>query len=71
MATVIEASGNAPVGVVGAENKLTSISIFNAGDPTGSVTPNFVGELLFDTTNEITYRATGITNATWTRAKDA
>ncbi len=37
----------------------------NAGDPTSSVTPDFDGQVLWDTTNNKLYRATGATSADW------
>lgn len=36
-----------------------------AGDPNGNVTPEFKGEHLLDTTNNVYYRSTGLTNADW------
>ena len=36
-----------------------------AGDPTGTVTPRWVGDLCLDTTNTEWYRATGTTIADW------
>jgi len=36
-----------------------------AGDPTGNVTPNYIGEECLDTTNETFYIATGTTSSDW------
>ena len=36
-----------------------------AGDPTNNLTPNFRGELCFDTSNNDWYRSTGTTSADW------
>lgn len=37
----------------------------NAGSPNGSLTPAYVGELVFDTTNKVLWRALDATNASW------
>ena len=37
----------------------------NAGSPSGSLTPYFVGEEVLDTTNTIWYKATGTGNTNW------
>jgi hypothetical protein len=37
----------------------------SSGDPTGSVTPSFVGEEVLDTTNEVWYKSTGTSNSDW------
>jgi len=36
-----------------------------AGDPTGNLTPNREGEVVFDTTNDVIYRANGLTSSDW------
>lgn len=36
-----------------------------AGDPNGNVLPQAIGDVLFDTTNSIWYRAYGLTNTSW------
>lgn len=64
MATVIDTSGNSPIGN-DTDNPLTKQNTLNAGDPVGAVTPNFVGEILHDTTNNVMYRAVGTTNNDW------
>ena len=37
----------------------------NAGNPNSSVTPQYAGEIIFDTTNGVRWRAYGKTNAQW------
>lgn len=37
----------------------------NAGSPYNSVTPDFIGQRLLDTTNNVWYRAYGVTSTTW------
>lgn len=37
----------------------------NAGDPTGSITPEYAGERILDTTNGTLYQALGLVNSTW------
>lgn len=43
--------------------------VTNAGAPGGSVTPDFVGQELLDTTNNVWYRATGLTVNDWTQSQ--
>jgi len=38
----------------------------SSGDPTGSVTPNFVGEEVLDTNNDTWYKSTGTGSSDWT-----
>lgn len=45
------------------KNRMTYIE--NAGSPSGSIVPDFVGQECFDTTNDDFYRATGTTNTDW------
>lgn len=68
MAIVKDASGNSPIGEK-TDNELDRQNVVNAGDPVGSVTPNYVGELLHDTTNNVMYRAIGSANTDWTIEK--
>lgn len=37
----------------------------NAGSPAGSVTPEFAGERVLDTTNSKLYQALGVASNTW------
>lgn len=39
--------------------------ISNAGNPTGTLTPQFIGQLVLDTTNNAFYRAKALTNTDW------
>jgi hypothetical protein len=36
-----------------------------AGTPNGTIVPLFAGEIFFDTTNKVRWRAIGKTNADW------
>lgn len=71
MATVADASGNSPAGYGYTDRKLVTPTRVNAGTPIASLTPAFVGEIVYDTTNGITYRGTGTTaNTQWIRTTD-
>ncbi len=37
-----------------------------AGAPNGSVTPAYAGEIYWDTTNKVRWKAVALTNADWT-----
>lgn len=37
----------------------------NAGEPNGSLTPEFVGEIVKDTTNNALWKAIGTANTDW------
>lgn len=37
----------------------------NAGTPNGTLTPQYAGEIVWDTTNKVRWLAIGITNADW------
>lgn len=37
----------------------------NAGEPNGSVTPQFVGEMILDTTNNILWKSLSSANSSW------
>lgn len=37
----------------------------NAGEPNGSVTPAFVGEMVLDTTNNILWKSLSAANTSW------
>ena len=39
----------------------------NNGTPKASLTPEFVGEIVYDSANDIYYQASGSTNADWQR----
>lgn len=38
----------------------------NAGTPNATLTPQYVGEIVWDTTNKVRWKAIGTTNADWT-----
>lgn len=64
MATVKDLSGNSPIGDA-TDNSYDSVQRNNAGSPVGAVTPAYVGELIFDTTNRVLFRAHGTANTEW------
>jgi hypothetical protein len=37
----------------------------NAGEPNGSIVPQFSGEIILDTTNNNLWKAVGVANNTW------
>lgn len=37
----------------------------NAGTPNGTLTPQYAGELVWDTTNKVRWKAIALTNADW------
>jgi hypothetical protein len=41
------------------------VPVTNAGDPTGALTPEFVGQFCHDTTNSALYWAHGLAAANW------
>lgn len=47
------------------DKSLVEPSIENAGNPNGSVTPEFSGQILLDTTNNMLWRATDLSNDSW------
>lgn len=69
MAFVADLSGNTPRSLVGPgpdrDYPLGSYNRINAGTPNAVLTPLFVGEIVYDTTNNEYYRATTIANTTW------
>lgn len=65
MAIVLNLSGNIPAGAPNTDNRLSSVNRVNAGSPQGSVTPQFVGEIIMDSTNRLVWQAFGSTNASW------
>lgn len=60
MAIVANLSGNTPL-----DKPWDHYNRTNAGDPTGSVTPQYAGERILDTTNGTLYQALGTANSTW------
>lgn len=70
MATVPDLSGNAPASMTGngptdRDYALSTYNRTNAGTPNAVLTPLFVGEIVYDTTNNDYYRATTSANNTW------
>ena len=67
MATVSDISGNGggPMGS-GPENKLDSATRVVAA-VIGTTAPNYIGEIVTDSTADVNYRAIGSTNADWVR----
>lgn len=61
MAIVADAAvGGAPV-----DKSYTSYNRTNAGEPNGTLTPQFVGEIVLDTTNNTVWKSLGVANNTW------
>lgn len=65
MATVTDLSGNLARGAPTTDPNYSTPNRNNAGSPVGSVTPQYVGELVQDTTNRVVWRATGTANTAW------
>lgn len=64
MPIVADLSGNS--GQSGPQDK--SFSYFNrrsAGTPNAALTPQYVGEIVLDTTNHTLWKAEGLTNVDW------
>ena len=65
MATVVDVGGNSVIGSA-TDNKLCKPNRTNAGTPSGSLTPRYAGELVYDTTNAATYRGVNTSaNTSW------
>jgi hypothetical protein len=62
MTIVVDKSGNTGP----ADGSYYTHKRSNAGTPNGAVTPLFAGEIVWDTTNKVRWKAVGITNADWT-----
>lgn len=60
MATVTDLSGTNPT-----YRSYVNYSRTNAGEPNGSVTPAFAGEIVLDTTNNCLWKAMGVASNTW------
>ena len=60
MANVADKSNNNPT-----DKPWDHYNRTNAGDPTGSVTPQYAGERVLDTTNGTLYQALGTVSNTW------
>lgn len=57
---LVDLSGNNPT-----IKLLSSPNRFNAGSPITNLIPEFPGELIADTTNQLLWRACGTTNTDW------
>ncbi len=67
MAVVADLSGNFSASLLhGVDQNLAKPNRNVTGSPINSVVPQFPGELVQDTTNAVIYRATGLTNSSWT-----
>lgn len=60
MAIVADLSGNSPT-----DEPWTTYNRTNAGEPNGSITPQYAGEIILDTTNNALWKAMGVANTTW------
>jgi hypothetical protein len=70
MAIVPDLSGNVPASVIGngptdRDYARASFNRTNAGDPNGVLTPLYIGEVVFDTTNRTLLYALRSDNASW------
>jgi hypothetical protein len=73
MAIVPDLSGNVPAtpgstSPTDRDYALGSYNRTNAGDPNAVLTPLFVGELVFDTTNKALWYAMRSDNASWVQS---
>lgn len=66
MATAKDISGNSPQ-VFDTDRLIDGIkpNRTNAGSPSGSLTPEYPGELVYDTTNSVFYKAIGTAATDW------
>lgn len=60
MPIVPDLSGNGPT-----DKSFNSYNRVNAGEPNGVLTPQYVGEIVLDTTNNALWKAEGLANNTW------
>ena len=60
MARVADISGVNPT-----DKSFVHYNRTNAGEPNGSLTPEFAGEIVLDTTGNVLWKAMGTTNNTW------
>jgi len=65
MAVVADLSGNRPNNAPNVDNELDKANRYNAGSPSGTLTPLFPGEQVMDTTNRVLWAAIGTTNTSW------
>ena len=60
MAIVADASWNNPT-----DKSFCTHNRTNAGDPNTALTPQYVGEKVLDTTNNVRWKAVGTTSSDW------
>lgn len=60
MAIVRELAGNQPT-----DESFVHPNRINAGEPNSSLTPQFAGEIVLDTTNNALWKAITTTNTSW------
>lgn len=60
MAIVADLSGNSPL-----DKSFCHPNRSNAGEPNGSLTPQYAGEVVLDTTNNALWKAILTTNTSW------
>ena len=68
MATVRDLSGNAANAITtnnGVDPSYENANRTNAGEPNGSITPQYAGERILDTTNNCLWQALTLTNTSW------
>lgn len=61
--SIIKVTGSTVPGMT--DRKLARTNRANAGSPVGSLTPLYVGEIVNDTTNRLSWSAIGPTNNDW------
>lgn len=49
----------------GVDRAYCSYNRTNAGEPNGSITPQYVDEMILDTTNNILWKALSTANSSW------
>lgn len=54
--------------VKGAEIAKLLVYVTYAGDPSSNLTPAFIGQSCFDTTNSVFYHACGLTATDWKKS---
>lgn len=60
MTITADLSGNNPL-----DKSFDAYNRSNAGEPNGSVTPQYAGEIVLDTTNNALWEAVGTANNSW------
>jgi hypothetical protein len=65
MATVRDLSGNNPLGATFTDKAYEKANRTGTATPIGSVTPGYVGEIYYDSTNKVSYRSFGTANTEW------